>query len=75
MGRGVEDGGLAAFHPALLTRLEQTGEAFAALRAGDVAMPVGEDGGVHDGLFGHLHHAEVAARGFVGFHQLPHAGE
>ena len=38
-------------------------------------MPVGEDGRVHDGLLGHLNHAEFAARSLVGVDERLHAGE
>ena len=58
MGRGVQHGVLVIAHQAQRTGVDQTGQAFAALGAGDVAVTVGHDHGVHDLLFGHLHHLE-----------------
>jgi len=58
VGRGVQHGVLVIAHQAQRTGVDQTGQAFAALGAGDVAVAVGHDHGVHDLLFGHLHHLE-----------------
>ena len=58
MGRGIQHGMLVIAHQAQRTGVDQTGQAFAALGAGDVAVAVGHDHGVHDLLFGHLHHLE-----------------